>query len=129
MILPVWTPRRWLSTAAERWGSWCGGHLQHALHVHATPLASLSKHGIRVISRRSTHTSLLSTRPSTAAGSETERSDAVAVGTWGMEAAILTLPGLKPLFKEALPTDVIPRRCSVSGVTVLLVVICPFAAR
>ena len=45
-----------------------------------------------------------------AAGSDTERSDAVAVGTWGMEAQILTLPGLKPLFKEVLPTDVIPRR-------------------
>jgi DNA damage-binding protein 1 len=45
----------------------------------------------------------------TPVGSKTERSDAVAVGTWGMEAQILTLPGLKPLFKEALPTDVIPR--------------------
>lgn len=45
----------------------------------------------------------------TPVGAETERSDAAAVGTWGMEALILTLPGLKPLFKETLPTDVIPR--------------------
>lgn len=45
-----------------------------------------------------------------AAGEDRERSDAVAVGTWGMDAIILQLPSLKPLFQEALPTDVIPRR-------------------
>lgn len=56
------------------------------------------------------HPFQLLTLPSTPAGAETERSDAAAVGTWGMEALILTLPGLKPLFKETLPTDVIPRR-------------------
>lgn len=44
------------------------------------------------------------------AGDQRERSEAVAVGTWGMEAHIYALPGLRPLFKEALPTDVIPRR-------------------
>jgi len=44
------------------------------------------------------------------AGSNSERSEAVAVGTWSMEAAIYSLPDLRPLFKEALPTDVIPRR-------------------
>lgn len=56
------------------------------------------------------HTFHLLTLSATPAGAETERSDAAAVGTWGMEALILTLPGLKPLFKETLPTDVIPRR-------------------
>lgn len=44
------------------------------------------------------------------AGSSPERAEAVAVGTWGMEAAIYALPSLKPLFSEKLPTDVIPRR-------------------
>lgn len=42
-------------------------------------------------------------------GENSERSDACAVGTWGMEAAIYALPTLHPLFREALPTDVIPR--------------------
>ena len=56
------------------------------------------------------HPFQLLTLSATPAGAETERSDAAAVGTWGMEALILTLPGLKPLFKETLPTDVIPRR-------------------
>ena len=49
------------------------------------------------------------------AGSSSERSEAVAVGTWSMEAAIYSLPDLRPLFKEALPTDVIPRRWAVQG--------------
>lgn len=35
-----------------------------------------------------------------AAGDDGERSDACAVGTWGMEAHIYALPSLKPLFKE-----------------------------
>ncbi|KAL4429821.1 hypothetical protein ABPG77_010938 [Micractinium sp. CCAP 211/92] len=45
----------------------------------------------------------------TPVGEGKERSEAVAVGTWSMEAHIYALPALRPLFKEALPTDVIPR--------------------
>lgn len=52
------------------------------------------------------------------AGDSGERSDAVAVGTWAMDAHIYALPSLKPLFKEALPTDVIPRRCAMLAPTV-----------
>ncbi|PSC68559.1 DNA damage-binding 1 [Micractinium conductrix] len=42
-------------------------------------------------------------------GDNKERSDAAAVGTWAMEGAIHALPALNVLFKETLPTDVIPR--------------------
>ena len=34
------------------------------------------------------------------------------MGTWAMEGAIHALPALNVLFKETLPTDVIPRRCA-----------------
>lgn len=33
----------------------------------------------------------------------------VAVGSWALEAHIFALPSLAPLFREKLPTDVIPR--------------------
>lgn len=60
--------------------------------------------------------------PISLAGSNSERSEAVAVGTWSMDAAIYSLPDLRPLFKEALPTDVIPRRWAMRGVQAAVLV-------
>lgn len=43
-------------------------------------------------------------------GSSNERAEAVAVGTWAMQAHVCELPSLRQLVSEKLPTDVIPRR-------------------
>ncbi|EFN59838.1 hypothetical protein CHLNCDRAFT_29381 [Chlorella variabilis] len=45
----------------------------------------------------------------TPVGELSEASEVVAVGSWALEAHIFALPSLAPLFREKLPTDVIPR--------------------
>ncbi|KAL4855081.1 DNA damage-binding protein 1 [Chlorella vulgaris] len=45
----------------------------------------------------------------TPSGSSNERAEAVAVGTWAMQAHVCELPSLRQLVSEKLPTDVIPR--------------------
>lgn len=63
------------------------------------------------------------------AGESSERSEACAVGTWAMEAAIYVLPSLKPLFKEVRPRSDPDGSCAVRHAVLCSAVLCCWDGR